>query len=196
MENSSVHLQIKNVPQMLVNGVICTQQPEAFDVFGKVVQDFDNIVEIGTHHGGFSLWLHLTKKPSTNFYTFEVDSGVIQIPSEYGVNVVLADCFSPQGIQLIQQVITSDGKTLVLCDGGNKIHEFQFFSRFLKSGDVIMAHDYSTDQVQFDRDMKSKGWIKPEICFSDIEDSVRSNGLDKFMYDEFCSVFWGSFIKT
>ena len=38
------------------------------------------------------------------------------------------------------------GKTIVLCDGGDKPREFKTFSKYLKKGDLILGHDFSRNK--------------------------------------------------
>ena len=57
---------------------------------------------------------------------------------------------------LVTNMILNGGKTLVLCDGGNKINEFNFYSDFIKNGDIIMAHDYSESTEFFNENINEK----------------------------------------
>jgi hypothetical protein len=34
-----------------------------------------------------------------------------------------------------------------------------------------------------------------ESCYAQIKNTVEQNNLEKFMYDDFLNIFWGSFIK-
>jgi hypothetical protein len=42
----------------------------------------------------------------------------------------------------ISNVMVKNKRVLLLCDNGNKIKEFNYFSNFLKPNDYIMSHDY------------------------------------------------------
>lgn len=50
---------------------------------------------------------------------------------------------------MVESFIKREGTTLILCDGGSKINEFNILSKYLKSGDIIMAHDYVDTKENF-----------------------------------------------
>ena len=66
------------------------------------------------------------------------------------VENVFNDDYTNKVSSKIIDFIQEEGKTIVLCDGGNKIKEFNLLAKYIKSGDIIMAHDYaSTDKYFF-----------------------------------------------
>jgi hypothetical protein len=86
--------------------------------------------------------------------------------------------------------ITSEGTTLVLCDGGSKKNEFRLLSNLIKKGDVIMAHDFSPNEEYFIDNMLDKKWNWMEIQDSDINQSVIVNNLKPYMSELFLDVAW------
>jgi hypothetical protein len=92
-------------------------------------------------------------------------------------------------------IIGEPGVTLVLCDGGSKKNEFNLISPLLKTGDVIMAHDYAPNEVYFQEHIKNKLWNWLEIQDSDIDESCISNNLKPYMEDDFRKVVWVCKIK-
>lgn len=148
--------------------VSAQQHPDAFDFFNRFLAEhkFERIIEIGTAAGGLAWWFwHNHKIPMTTY-----DIAVRQLHGDLhkaGVDVVHGDVFSPLHRADIEKLISEPGKTLLLCDGGNKIAEFNYFSSFLKSGDVIMAHDYSADEGTYNNRTKQK-WFWWEIRWSDV----------------------------
>jgi hypothetical protein len=96
----------------------------------------------------------------------------------------------------VEDYISRKGQTLVLCDGGNKIKEFEVFSRILKSGDIIMAHDYSYDDVLYQAYIKNHVWRWCEIQYKDIALSVSQNNLEPYMTDEFQEAVWTCWKKA
>ena len=92
-------------------------------------------------------------------------------------------------------MIENSGKVLVLCDGGNKVREFNIISDFLKPGDVIMAHDYAPNRQVFENKYKNKLWNWFEIQDRDIQDAVDSNNLKDY-HTEFNDVAWVCKTKT
>jgi len=146
------------------------------------------------------------KKNSCGLYSYEINKNILEIVPTHRAysSIVFDDCFSEQSIQNIKNLINSKGKTLILCDGGNKINEFNLYCKFLKKDDVIMVHDFSdspNEQEKWNIIRKKVseldgGFSKPEATYEDIKNSVVENNLEKFMYTEFLQCFWGSFIKN
>jgi hypothetical protein len=77
-----------------------------------------------------------------------------------------------------------------LCDGGNKIKEFNTFSKHLKYNDVIMAHDYFRTKPEHD----VKKWKSCEIVYKDIEGACKLNQIEPY-HPQFSEVFWFCGIK-
>jgi hypothetical protein len=196
---------IRQDPFVEIEGIVAAQLPQTLEVFSKIIKNFDLIIEIGANRGGFSLWLYNNKKNECEFLTYEISPSWIQIPKDHKIhkNIRYQNCFSTECINYIKLLINSKGKTLFLCDGGNKIQEFNIYSEFLKSGDVIMLHDYADSPNESENWEKLKvkyniigGFNTHESSLTPITESIKRNNLQKFMYDEFLNVLWGSFIKT
>ena len=190
-------------------GVDAAQMPSTDLVFLEVIKDFDLIIEIGTDNGGFSVWLYNNKIPSALFLTYETEPLHVKIPKNHEINdyIRYCDCFDPGVIDSISALIKARGKTLLLCDGGDKTKEFKLFSKLLKSGDVIMMHDFADSPYESENYMsiKSKlssaglwdgvGYEVYESSLAMVEACVESVGLEKYKYHDFLNVLWGSFIK-
>ena len=190
-------------------GVGAAQMPGTESIFLEIIKDFDLIIEIGTDNGGLSLWLYQNKRSDAVFYTYEKEPVHVKIPKDHEINscIIYCDCLSEDTIASISALIKSNGKTLVLCDGGAKTIEFGIFSKFLKYGDVIMLHDFadSPNEVENYAGVKAKllksgrwdgrGFEVHEACLKSIEEFVASVGLVKYNYLKFLDVLWGSFIR-
>ena len=108
--------------------------------------------------------------------------------------VFFQDCF--QEVESIKALIEQPGRVMVLCDGGDKITEFDLFSGYLKEGDVIMCHDFGEHKLRFKKLAAIKKWgFAQEVSLSKIQDSITRNGLIQWKYEIFERVFWGSFKK-
>jgi hypothetical protein len=110
-----------------------------------------------------------------------------------GIDVRIEDIFTDnyQGVkQEVIDFIQQDGVTVVLCDGGNKIGEFNVLSNFIKSGDFIMAHDYGENKEVFETKINRKLWNWFEISNDNIEESCVSNNLDYYNKETFENVVW------
>jgi hypothetical protein len=92
--------------------------------------------------------------------------------------------------EFIKDFIQSEGTTLVLCDGGNKISEFNLISPLLKEGDIIMAHDYIDTIENFEQNFKNKIWNWCEIKESDISEISEKENLVPFYQEHFNKVVW------
>ena len=130
--------------------VSAQQHPDAFPFFAKFMREnpLDRIIEIGTAAGGLAWWLHHNVKlPIT---TYDITERPLHAKlREVGVNVVHGDVFDPQHYEAVVKSLQAPGRVLLLCDGGDKIREFNEFAPFLKRDDVIMAHDYSADNNSY-----------------------------------------------
>jgi len=95
----------------------------------------------------------------------------------------------------VSDFIRRDGTTVVLCDGGNKIREFNTLSSFLKEGDFILAHDYAVDRELFEREINRQVWNWCEITQGDIEQACIRENLLSYREDIFNNVAWTCKVK-
>ena len=113
--------------------------------------DFKRIIEIGTFHGGFSLYLLLlTISNEAEFYTFDIKnwrdydhSPRLKNYFKLDEHFFQMDIFSK--VEFVKDLIVGRGITVLFCDGGNKEAEFNLFSPFLKKWDIIAVHDWKTE---------------------------------------------------
>lgn len=181
---------------LIVDGIIAAQTPKVADAFNLILLEFESIVEIGFNRGALTLWLHKNKKESTRLVAYDITFDSKQVKND-DIDFRQGNCFSENIINEIKEFITNGGKTLVLCDGGAKEREFSLYSQFLKSGDVIMCHDYSHEINEYNNYSKELGWNSPpESKYEAILPAIKRNRLQPYNYDMFKQVFWGSFIKV
>lgn len=186
-----------------IENILCAQFPGTLETFSKIIKSFDLIIEIGANRGGFTIWLFQNKNNSCKLHSYEIDENILEIQRSHDAysSVIFDDCFSNESIENIKNLINSNGRTLILCDGGNKINEFNLYSQYLKNNDVIMLHDFSDSPNEQEKwnsirnKLKGFGFTSPESTYKDIENSVIKNNLQKYMYDDFLQIFWGSFTK-
>lgn len=181
-------------------GVSTQQARSAFDFFYLFFTSyrFQTVIEIGTSSGGLSLFLYeQSRQYDFHFRTYDISDQRLRkswtkaVPFKY----VVANCFDPiPRAEIINDL--ARGRCLLLCDGGNKVKEFQTFGPHLRSGSYIMAHDYSESREFFDAWIKGRSWNWLEIQDSDVQATVEQSGLVKA---EFHSVFrwaaWACFKK-
>lgn len=160
------------------------------------------ILEIGTALGGFTTFLKLIVeeiKLDTNILSYDIHARPwYKDMIENGIDVRVENIFNHDYSQVKQEVIDfirSEGTTIVLCDGGWKIEEFRLFSKLIKNGDYILAHDYSYDQEIYEREIKNKIWNWCEITENDIDNSVKENNLKSYNQDKFSKAAWVCKVK-
>lgn len=159
------------------------------------ISEFDNIIEIGTYNGGLTSWLYDNKNPNAMVVSYDID-GTINQTNRTDIDFRIEDCFAEKSFNEITSYIQRPGKTLFVCDGGDKPKEFNVFSEYLKSGDVIIAHDYSKDADYWK--FVTDYWQWPyasDTNYDSIKDAVIKNGLEPYRDEEFNFYLWTSYIK-
>jgi hypothetical protein len=180
-------------------GMAAQQTHEVYEVFYNFLNEVKpvRILEIGTALGGFTQFLKWVSEEIN--HPIDILSYDIYGRSWYddminsGIDVRIEDIFTDnyQGVkQEVIDFIQQDGVTIVLCDGGNKIGEFNVLSNFIKSGDFIMAHDYGENKEVFETKINRKLWNWFEISNDNIEESCVSNNLDYYNKETFENVVW------
>lgn len=145
----------------------------AIPLWEKIIKgvDFKRIIEIGTFHGGFSIYLLLlTYGQFKDFYTFDIINWRDYDHSPRIKNALKLDSHFEQKdvfkrIDYISWLIKQKGVTILFCDGGDKEKEFNTFSPFLKKGDIIAVHDWLTEvHPENLNDLNSFEEMLPEEC--------------------------------
>jgi len=159
------------------------------------ISTFDNIIEIGTYNGGLTSWLYDNKNPNAMVVSYDID-GTINYTNRKDIDFRVEDCFEEKSFNEIISYIQRPGKTLVVCDGGDKPKEFNIFSEYLKSGDVIIAHDYaqSPEYWKFITDYWQWPYVS-DINYDSIKYAIIKNGLEPYKDKEFNFYLWTSYIK-
>jgi hypothetical protein len=174
------------------------------DVFAVFRNFFINnkpsrVVEIGTSSGGLTYFLkdvlnelYEDSIPIKTFDRQDLGEAYNELRA-FGIDVYVGDVFADEykSLKDLKPFIQEPGLTVVLCDGGNKITEFNFLSDYLKPGDIIMAHDYVDTHENFHARFINKIWNWCEITDSDIQSACERNNLVPYCKDEFDKVVWG-----
>lgn len=180
-------------------GMAAQQTHEVYEVFFNFIKEVrpTRILEIGTALGGFTQflkWVSDELNHPIEIWSFDV----IEYPwykdiIDTGVNLQIRNIFGENFSSVEQSVIDfiqDSGTTIVLCDGGYKIGEFNILSNYLKSGDFIMAHDYSENREKFESEINRKKWNWFEISNDNIKDSCVKNNLEYYKKETFENVVW------
>jgi cephalosporin hydroxylase len=190
------------LPKKSKSSYTLSQVPDIAEYFEPflVRQNFDIVLEIGTYKGGLTILLDVIKKVNKlKFELISIDASMwndkefkklLKDFSTRNIRFTQIDSFSDAGIDFIRTILQSDNKVCLLCDGGDKIREFNLYSKYLKPGDFIMAHDY-----YHDIDPYPTQWKWQEIRFTDIADSVSKNNLSFWTNPPFPTAAWGCYMK-
>lgn len=149
--------------------------------------DIQRIIEIGTGYGGLTLWL-ARALPQCAIVTYD-ERTPASIEKLIGAGVEFRDADVFKNSVEIASRISAPGGTILLCDGGNKVEEVRRLARYLKGGDIIMAHDYRPK-----RDSHAY-WRSCEIIEAEIAATCRQYGLKPIFEQEMIRVGWMSRIK-
>lgn len=158
------------------------------------------ILEIGTAEGGFTLFLK-DCLDSCGLSSSQLRSYDVREHASYGrlrdrgIDVRVEDVFaSPSGhgggMASVKSYIGSPGLTIVLCDGGDKVGEFNELAQYLKPGDFIMAHDYVESRAVFEHTFRGKIWDWCEVEDQSLEEACRKHDLNPYRKDLFDGVVW------
>jgi hypothetical protein len=164
------------------------------NVFSPFLQEqkFDIIIEIGTLNGGLTKYFK-DASPTSRIISFDVTPQPEhqKLISE-GIEFRLINIFENGKVvdNDILNILSSNLKKLIVCDGGNKAFEFNCLARHMKSGDFIMAHDYSYDGNVFKNDINNKVWNWFEISEADIQGVSEEMNLIHHNKDEFQTIVW------
>lgn len=178
----------------------CQQAYQAYEQIYLLIKEVKpkRILEIGTSLGGLTQFLHHITNDILNIKCNIRSYDIITHPwyndiIQNNLNIIVEDIFLNNYSDIKQEVkdyISNEGKILVFCDGGNKIKEFNLLSKYLKSNDIILAHDYSLDKNYFEKNINKKVWNWLEIQYSDVADCIKNNNLKPFHYQELMDSCW------
>lgn len=190
-------------------GTMLQQHEDFHKVFPVFLEKYrpSRILEIGTGAGGFTHFLRDTLNElgmqDVSIKSYDINHNPyhdklnemenLTISSEnlfgHGNDYILVKQ------DIIVPYIQSEGRTLVVCDGGNKVKEFNQISEYLKPGDIIMAHDYCSDLQNFQENYYDKIWNWCEINDNDIKEACEKYNLESIEKDSFDKIVWVCKIK-
>jgi predicted O-methyltransferase YrrM len=193
----------------IYKGLMAMQHQNVEKVFDALIKKIKpaRVLEIGTSAGGLTLMirdlLNANGLNESDLRTYDVyDPQYLRhhVNDGAAIDIRVKSMFNNQYDGLIEdeeltEYVQQDGVTLVLCDGGSKKNEFNLISNLIKSGDVIMAHDYSPSEAYFQEHINNKIWNWFEISNDDIADPISRNNLESLMEDEFNNIVWACKIK-
>lgn len=178
------------------------QHVDFYKVFENFLKDIKpkRVLEIGTAGGGFIMAmrdiLNSIGLEDTTIKTFEIHDRDWYIRlRENNIEVNLINLFDDTYMnlskpELIESYIKDEGITLVLCDGGHKIGEFNSIAPLIKEGDFIMCHDYIDTWENFQNNFRNKIWDWCEVEEQYIEKVSREQNLVFYNQENFSKIVW------
>jgi hydroxymethylpyrimidine pyrophosphatase-like HAD family hydrolase len=140
-------------------------------------------------------WLFDNLKEGGKLISYDID-GTINHTNRTDIDFRVESCFDDKPFKDIIELIQSEGRTLVVCDGGNKAKEFNIFSKYLKPNDVIIAHDYCENDIEWKEKTDYWQWPYEADTLPDlISLAIKENNLEPYKYEEMKFLLWASYIK-
>lgn len=111
----------------------------------RIINDEDVVqfVEVGTHVGGLASIISCVNKYRPFIYRgIEINESVVddRVKDAIRFGDALDVRFAGQSIK------NNVGKTMIYCDGGNKVKEMRLYAKLISRGDIIACHDYYDGQ--------------------------------------------------
>ncbi len=180
-----------------IDGLKITQNKFIDVCFNKLKTEYSpiNIIEIGTCFGGFAVFL-AKMFPLANIHTFDIlDWGDVsyikkrkKLFKKFGINYYNEDCFLHDGKRIIDLL---KNKSILLCDGAHKEHEFSFFINHIQSESIIMAHDYGKNKEYFFSEIFNKYWSESfEFDGSKFDHECNEKGFIPYLQNDFDKAVW------
>lgn len=158
------------------------------------------VLEIGTAGGGFILAVReilneigLSNVPIRTFDVIE--SPYYEKLRTHNIEINIENIFDHAYVNLVKPerivpYIQGEGTTIVFCDGGHKIGEFNSIAPHIKTGDYILAHDYIDTWENYRTNFKEKIWDWCEVEEKYIVEVSLREGLEFFNKEEFDKIVW------
>jgi cephalosporin hydroxylase len=192
-------------------GHMVLQRDGYADLFRKFLDRMkpDRIVEIGTASGGLTLTLadlieQMKLHCVIRSYDIARHAGVTALLRN-GVQLITVNlfddtyrCFNQNATREVVSLIEfirQPGKTVVMCDGGNKVAEFNLLAGVIKDGDHIMAHDFAWSENVFKSEIENKIWNWHQISGDDVFAAIDKNSLKPFWSRDFEQYAWLSMVR-
>ena len=153
------------------DGFIAEQSKGDMSVIAKILKentDIFRVVELGTGHGGMSLFLgSFICDRGGRVLTLDIsklmDGGYplwCQSAQKYNVSFLQKDVFNPETVKDVSDFIAGH-RAMIFCDGGDKKREIPLYAEILKKGDLLLAHDYNAEFTLQDIPEKTLAILEP-----------------------------------
>jgi cephalosporin hydroxylase len=184
----------ENIGSVRYHGQACQQMETAFNVFEKFLRKVrpSRIIELGSGKGGWARFLRdaLDSNGLRDSPVFTYDHRFWQKDSHPKKGLFYENKDFYQEFDSIKKLTQRSGISLILCDGAKKVEEMRKFAPCLKSGDVIMAHDFIKDKETFQSEFYPHRWKWHQVSEDKISDICEQNDLEPFWQDEMAEIVW------
>jgi hypothetical protein len=157
------------------------------------------IVELGTGCGGLSVLFQIyAASTGATFTTYDLHThgtAARGLFERLGVDARVRDFDAPFTTAEIARDLQGSGVTLLVCDGPDKAAEVTRFVPYLKTGDLVMAHDYAVSRDTFEHQVRGRTWNYCEITDADIAAAVAAHGLEPLCADVLAPGAWMCKVK-
>ena len=173
------------------HGFLAMQRPEVEQAFKEFIEREKPtlIVEIGTAFGGLAMALHKNAL-NAKFITFDIyENSSSHELYNHDVDFRVENIFYPvqtwnEPYRLRSNIKKEFNKykspRLFLCDGGSKISEYNCLAKFLRSGDILMAHDFAYNEKFSKINLDEGVWAWSEIMNCNIIDVMQQNSISYY----------------
>jgi len=124
-------------------------------IIDKLMEDnqFSKVVEIGTGHGALTtvlgLWGITKDIPILTVDTQHIHNE--KVFNHLGITFMQIDEFGEEFEHAVSQFTNNfTDKVLFICDGGDKVREFNLWAPKLASGSIITIHDWTVEVIHSD----------------------------------------------
>ena len=153
------------VVEHLNNGTDTLLEPGIVLEVKKILDEFEPemIIELGTYCGGFTKYL-CSWFPFVPIFSIDVVSMVSKKDMDFlrengNVSLIITNQLFRNG-DLLPALLSSPRRKFLFCDNGSKIEEVREFAGYLRPGDILAFHDWSTE-IEWDDVMNVMGQFEP-----------------------------------
>ena len=131
-------------------GVGAAQEWSQVGALFNAIDEFEInlVIELGVYMGGLSelLFLRQGRIPNFRYLGFEISKSQVNPRLRDSLPIIYGDIFTePLKARVVQEVNNTKGHVLIFCDDGDKPKEMTTYAPLIRSGDLLMAHDFSTE---------------------------------------------------
>lgn len=113
----------------------------------KKYKNFSRAIEVGTAYGGFT---NLLADYFDEVYTFDIKNLKPNFYDHKNIKQITTNLHERDEIEnKVLPIISQQGSNIIFVDGGNKALEANLLADYIKSNDLILCHDFSINEQDF-----------------------------------------------